>query len=100
MVAVGVLPRIGPRVDAPRQACGAGTSLYLLTSSSGVVLVRSGRLLLPTPYRDMHGEADLGLQRGKPLALDTDEYLGLTRKWLALTFDDTAKGDEAENMLF
>ena len=80
-------------------SCGAGTSLYLLTSSSGVVLVRSGRLLLlPTPYRDAHGEVDLGLQRGKPLSLDEQEYLGLTRKWLGMSFDDTAKGDEAEAM--
>ena len=81
------------------QSCGAGTSLFLLTTSSSVVLVRNGRLLLlPTPYRDAHGEVDLGLQRGKPLSLDEHEYLGLTRKWLAMSFDDTAKGDEADQM--
>ena len=77
----------------------AGAALFLLTSSSSVVLVRNGRLLLlPTPYRDAHGEVDLGLQRGKPLSLDEHEYLGLTRKWLAMSFDDTAKGDEADQM--
>ena len=82
------------------RCCGAGTSLFLLTSSSGVVLSRGGRLLLlPTPYRDAHGEVDLGLQRGKPLTLDANEYLGLTRKWLAHSFDDTAKGGEAEGMM-
>ena len=81
------------------QSCGAGTSLYLLTNSSSVVLVRNGRLLmLPTPYRDSHGEVDLGLQRGKPLSLDEHEYLSLTRRWLAMSFDDTAKGDEADQM--
>ena len=81
------------------QTCGAGTALLLLTSSSSVVLVRNGRLLLlPTPYRDAHGEVDLGLQRGKPLSLDEHEYLGLTRKWLSMSFDDTAKGDEADQM--
>ena len=47
---------------------------------------------------DAHGEVDLGLQRGKPLSLDEQEYLGLTRKWLGMSFDDTAKGDEAEAM--
>ena len=25
---------------------------------------------------------------------DQAEYLGLTRKWLALNFDDTAKGEQ------
>ena len=62
--------------------------------------MRGGRLLLlPTPYRDAHGEVDLGLARGKPLTLDANEYLGLTRKWLAHSFDDTAKGGEGEMML-
>ena len=59
------------------------------------MLTRDGRLLLlPTPYRDAHGEVDLGLQRGKPLLLDQAEYLGLPRTWLALNFDDTAKGEQ------
>ena len=80
-------------------ASSALCTSVLLTSSSSVVLVRNGRLLLlPTPYRDAHGEVDLGLQRGKPLSLDEHEYLGLTRKWLAMSFDDTAKGDEADQM--
>ena len=65
--------------------CGAGSGLFLLTSSSAVLLVRERRVMvLGSPFRDAHGEADLGLVRGKPLSLHAGELLQLTRQWLAL----------------
>jgi len=74
------------------QACGAGSGLFLLTSSSAVLLVREKRfMVLGSLYRDAHGEVDLGLVRGKPLALHAGEVLQLTRQWLALAFDETAR---------
>ena len=51
-------------------------------------------MLLGSPYRDAHGEIDLGLLRGKPLTLVASEYSQLTRQWLALSFDETAKVED------
>ena len=35
--------------------------------------------------------------RGKPLALNEIEYAQLTRQWLALSFQETARTDEGEH---
>lgn len=51
--------------------------------------------LVCSPYRDAHGEVDLGLMRGKPLTLNENEYAQLTRQWLALSFHETSRSDEA-----
>ena len=69
-----------------------------MTNTSAVLLVREKRVtLLGSPYRDAHGESDLGLVRGKPLTLDDAEYALLARQWLALAFAETARGDEHEH---
>ena len=63
-------------------------------------LVRDRRLmLLSSPYRDAHGEVDLGLLRGKPLTLAPAEYAALTRQWVALAFDEVQRGED-ELMMF
>jgi len=86
----------GPRACMTHAAgCSEGAGLFLLTSTSAVLLVREKRLMfLGSPYRDSHGEADLGLVRGKPLILDQLEYASLSHKWLALDFPETARGGE------
>ena len=82
----------------PPTGCGAGHALFLLTNTSAVLLVREKRVtLLGSPYRDAHGESDLGLVRGKPLTLDTAEYAHLSKQWLGLAFPETARGDEHEH---
>ena len=53
-------------------------------------------MLRGSPYRDAHGETDLGLVRGKPLSLDRTEYAALERQWIGLSFDETARVDENE----
>ena len=93
-------------IDTPRRAecliaharrCGAGVGLYILAGNSAVVLVRERRVMLRgSPYRDAHGETDLGLVRGKPLSLDRTEYAALERQWIGLSFDETARVDENE----
>ena len=87
----------GPRaVITHSQLCGGGVSLFLLTHTSAVLLVRDKRVsLLGSPYRDTYGETDLGLMRGRPLTLDRAEYALLSRQWLGLTFPETAR-DESE----
>ena len=63
-------------------------------------VVRDRRLmLLSSPYRDAHGEVDLGLLRGKPLTLAPAEYAALTRQWVALAFDEVQRGED-ELMMF
>ena len=86
----------GPRACISHAAtCGAGSALFVLTNNSAVVLARERRvMLLGSPYRDAHGEIDLGLLRGKPLTLVASEYSQLTRQWLALSFDETAKVED------
>jgi E3 ubiquitin-protein ligase UBR1 len=77
--------------------CGAGTGLFLLTSNSAAVLVRDRRLVFAgSPYRDAHGEVDIGLLRGKPLTLDPTEYGALSKQWLNLAFDETARNEDEQ----
>ena len=89
----------GPRaVISHAQGCGAGSALFLLTNTSAVLLVREKKVqLLGSPYRDSHGESDLGLVRGKPLSLDEAEYALLSRQWLSLAFPEMVRGDEHEH---
>jgi hypothetical protein len=78
----------GPRACISHAGvCGEGSAVFLLTNTSAVVLVRDKRFQpLGSPYRDAHGETDVGLMRGKPLTLDRDEYENLSRQWLTLGF--------------
>jgi len=83
----------GPRAAfSHAHACGEGSAVFLLTNTSAVLLVRERKLkLLGSPYRDAHGETDLGLVRGRPLTLDTPEYESLSRSWLGLSFVETQR---------
>ena len=74
-------------------------SISKCTGVASVCSTTQPALARPTrsPYRDAHGEADLGLMRGKPLALNEAEYAQLTRQWLALSFQETARTDEGEH---
>ena len=75
--------------------CGVGVGLFMLTHNSAVVLVRERRLLfVGSPYRDEHGEVDIGLLRMKPLTLHAPEYAALSRQWLNLNFDESARGED------
>ena len=89
----------GPRACISHaRGCSEGSALFLLTNTSAVLLVREKRImLLGSPYRDAHGETDLGLMRGKPLTLDTEEYHNLSRQWLALSFPEAARGGDAHD---
>ncbi|KAI3876300.1 hypothetical protein MKX03_001547 [Papaver bracteatum] len=60
-------------------ACGAGIGVYLLITSTRILLQRSAsHAVWPSPYLDAFGEEDLGLQRGKPLYLNEERYATLT----------------------
>uniref|UniRef100_A0A7S4BG65 E3 ubiquitin-protein ligase n=1 Tax=Chrysotila carterae TaxID=13221 RepID=A0A7S4BG65_CHRCT len=95
-VVCGIESPHGPRAAVSHaHACSTGAGLFVLTSSSAVLLVRERRvMLLGSPYRDAHGEVDLGLTRGKPLSLSNAEYEALARQWLGLNFDETARAEE------
>jgi len=76
-------------------SCGVGVGLFMLTNNSAVVLVRERRLVfVGSPYRDAHGEVDIGLLRGKPLTLHPAGYATLSKHWLNLAFDETARSEE------
>lgn len=85
----------GPRACISHAGtCSEGSALFLLSNTSAVLLVREKRvMILGSPYRDAHGETDLGLMRGKPLVLDRDEYQTLSRQWIALSFSESARGE-------
>ncbi|KAF0687180.1 Aste57867_21036 [Aphanomyces stellatus] len=62
--------------------CGGGLGLVLMLQQCRVVLVAgSMTAYFPSPYVDSHGEEDPGLQRGRPLKLDTNRYQLLESLW-------------------
>ena len=89
----------GPRACVSHAAlCGEGSALFLLTNTSATLLVRDRRFQpLGSPYRDAHGEADVGLMRGKPLTLDAAHFAALSRQWVGLTFPDAAPHEPPEH---
>jgi hypothetical protein len=57
--------------------------LFLLVKK-GVILAlydRNGHFL-NSPYLDIHGEMDIGLQRGKPMFLNVKRYREIRKLWL------------------
>ncbi|XP_014242045.1 E3 ubiquitin-protein ligase Ubr3 isoform X2 [Cimex lectularius] len=72
--------------------CGAGTAMYLVVTSSYVIVIRGKRACLwGSVYLDSFGEEDRELKRGKPLYLSPGRYQLLQQQWLAHRFDHTNK---------
>ncbi|XP_075237272.1 ubr3 ubiquitin ligase isoform X2 [Lycorma delicatula] len=72
--------------------CGAGTAMYLVVTSSYVIVIRGKRACLwGSVYLDNFGEEDRELKRGKPLFLSPGRYQLLQQQWLAHRFDHTNK---------
>ncbi|KAF9580550.1 hypothetical protein BGW38_002748 [Lunasporangiospora selenospora] len=63
--------------------CTGPVGIYLLIKKCVILLlhVRSG-CFHPAPFLDEHGEADLGLRRGRPQFLNPLRYDDLRRLWL------------------
>jgi hypothetical protein len=60
------------------QLAHAGIAPFLLVQRSCVVLIAQGGAgFCGSPYLDEHGEEDVGLRRGRPLALDAARYEAL-----------------------
>ncbi|KAI5710044.1 hypothetical protein M8J76_006269 [Diaphorina citri] len=72
--------------------CGAGTAMFLVVTSSYVIVIRGKRACLwGSMYLDNHGEEDRELKRGKPLYLSPERYKLLEQQWIAHRFDHTNK---------
>ncbi|DBA01308.1 TPA: hypothetical protein N0F65_001813 [Lagenidium giganteum] len=76
----------GPAVgECTRHAaeCGGGVGIVLLLDQCRVALIGgSMAAYFPCPYVDAHGEEDIGLQRGRPLRLDSARYRYLESLWV------------------
>ncbi|RKP34174.1 hypothetical protein BJ085DRAFT_800, partial [Dimargaris cristalligena] len=70
--------------------CSGPIGIFLLVKNNSTLLLwnYSGSFIV-TPYRDYHGEMDLGLKRGRPLFLDQKRYDELRRTWLAQQVPNT-----------
>lgn len=72
--------------------CGAGTGLFLVVTSTYVIVIRGRRACLwGSLYLDDFEEEDRDLKRGKPLYLSRDRFQLLEQQWLAHRFDHTKK---------
>eukprot|EP00794_Sanderia_malayensis_P003217 gene3217-3694_t len=72
--------------------CGCGTGIFLLVSSSSILVIRSERASLwGSVYLDRFGEEDRELKRGKPLFLSRQRYHRLEQQWLSHSFDRSCK---------
>ncbi|XP_011496807.1 PREDICTED: E3 ubiquitin-protein ligase UBR3 [Ceratosolen solmsi marchali] len=72
--------------------CGGGTGIFLVVTSTYVVVIRGRRACLwGSLYLDDFEEEDRDLKRGKPLYLSQDRYQLLEQQWLAHRFDHTKK---------
>jgi len=67
----------------PSHRCTGPVGIYLLIKKCVILLlhVRNG-CFHPAPFLDEHGEADLGLRRGRPQFLNPLRYDDLRRLWL------------------
>eukprot|EP00736_Rhodelphis_marinus_P006847 Rmarinus@m.3932 len=78
-----------PEVEVMTHAltCGLGGCVFLRVKKSDV-LVTLDRMMVTyhSPYLDEHGEADVGLRRGRPLYLNEERYRRLNSLWLLHTF--------------
>ncbi|XP_076232510.1 ubr3 ubiquitin ligase isoform X2 [Calliopsis andreniformis] len=72
--------------------CGGGTGIYLVVTSTYIIVIRGRRACLwGSLYLDEFEEEDRDLKRGKPLYLSQDRYQLLEQQWLAHRFDHTKK---------
>ncbi|CAH1116050.1 unnamed protein product [Phaedon cochleariae] len=72
--------------------CGAGTGVFLVVTSTYIIVVRGTRACLwGSLYLDDFEEEDRDLKRGKPLYLSKGRYQLLEQQWLAHRFDHTKK---------
>ncbi|XP_015603280.1 E3 ubiquitin-protein ligase Ubr3 isoform X2 [Cephus cinctus] len=72
--------------------CGAGTGIYLVVTSTYIIVIRGRRACLwGSLYLDDFAEEDRDLKRGKPLYLSPERYQLLEQQWLAHRFDHTKK---------
>lgn len=72
--------------------CGTGTGIYLVVTSTYIVVIRGRRACLwGSLYLDDFEEEDKDLKRGKPLYLSQDRYQLLEQQWLTHRFDHTKK---------
>ncbi|KAK9883218.1 hypothetical protein WA026_001407 [Henosepilachna vigintioctopunctata] len=72
--------------------CGAGTGVFLVVTSTYIIVIRGHRACLwGSLYLDEYEEEDRDLKRGKPLYLSQDRYKLLEQQWLAHRFDHTKK---------
>ncbi|KAJ1979713.1 E3 ubiquitin-protein ligase ubr1 [Dimargaris verticillata] len=63
--------------------CGGPIGIFLLVKKNTALLLwNDNGTFIVTPYRDYHGEMDLGLKRGRPLFLDQKRFDELRRTWL------------------
>lgn len=72
--------------------CGGGTGIYLVVTSTYIIVIRGRRACLwGSLYLDDFEEEDRDLKRGKPLYLSQDRFQLLEQQWLAHRFDHTKK---------
>lgn len=77
---------------AHSQRCGAGTAVFLVVTSTYIIVIRGRRACLwGSLYLDDFEEEDRDLKRGKPLYLSKGRYQLLEQQWLAHRFDHTKK---------
>ncbi|XP_060521351.1 E3 ubiquitin-protein ligase Ubr3 [Cylas formicarius] len=77
---------------AHAQECGAGTGVFLVVTSTYIIVIRGHRACLwGSLFLDDFEEEDRDLKRGKPLYLSKDRYQLLEQQWLAHRFDHTKK---------
>ncbi|CAH1135569.1 unnamed protein product [Ceutorhynchus assimilis] len=77
---------------AHAQECGAGTGVFLVVTSTYIIVIRGHRACLwGSLYLDDFEEEDRDLKRGKPLYLSQDRFQLLEQQWLAHRFDHTKK---------
>ncbi|KAL0268005.1 UNVERIFIED_CONTAM: hypothetical protein PYX00_010107 [Menopon gallinae] len=72
--------------------CGAGTGMFLVVTSSYVIVIRGKRACVwGSVYLDSFGEEDRELKRGKPLFLCPERYQLLEEQWITHRFEHTNK---------
>lgn len=77
---------------AHAQECGMGTGVFLVITSTYIIVIRGHRACLwGSLYLDDFEEEDRDLKRGKPLYLSKDRFQLLEQQWLAHRFDHTKK---------
>ncbi|XP_044253038.1 E3 ubiquitin-protein ligase Ubr3 [Tribolium madens] len=72
--------------------CGAGTGVFLVVTSTYIIVIRRHKACLwGSLYLDDFEEEDRDLKRGKPLYLSKERYQLLEQQWLAHRFDHIEK---------